>query len=319
MENLKYFLKSKTLLKFLNDLKNKGLKQAYLFSSGDKQKNYYASIILSLLINCKNNLCLNCSNCLKILNGTSVDLFVYPKNKAIIVDDIEEIIESSLVLPLESEYKIYILNNFDEANISSQNKFLKTLEEPPKNVIFLLNSSKPEIILDTIKSRCTKISLPEIKKNELQDIISSFEKNLDITCLENCNNEIGNYFSLVERNFSNTFNFCLNLLKNMKNSSEILEFSSKIIKDRKNLEDYFLSFTSIFNDALIIKYNEEDIFNKSVVNEIKLISENFSEKAINEILKKIIECNKYLLFNTNENLVIDYLLICILEEKFKWN
>ncbi len=127
MENLKYFLKSKTLVEFLTKIRNNGIKQAYLFSSLDKDKNYASCIILSLILNCKNNLCLNCPSCTKIINDNSVDLLVYPKSKTILVDDIEEIIETCNILPLENDYKIYILNNFDEANITSQNKFLKTL------------------------------------------------------------------------------------------------------------------------------------------------------------------------------------------------
>ena len=316
MEEIDYFLKSETLINFLTNLKSKGLKQAYLFTSSDSQKNYLSSIILALIINCKNNLCLNCSDCLKILNNTSVDLFVYPKNKNILVEDIEEIIESSLVLPLDSEYKIYILNNFDEANISSQNKFLKTLEEPPKNVIFLLNSTNPEKILDTIKSRCTKISLPTMKTKEIKSIIKNSGE-IDEICLNNCDNEIGIYFKLKNSGFSKTFRFCLDMLLNMNSSSDILGYSSKIIKDKDNLENYFKSLISILKDILVFK-NGYEITNKPEIEKIELLSKSFSEKAINEILNKIIDSNKALVFNTNENLVIDYILIEILEEKFKW-
>lgn len=319
MENLKYFLKSKTLVEFLTKIKNNGIKQAYLFSSLDKDKNYASCIILSLILNCKNNLCLNCPSCTKIINDNSVDLLVYPKSKTILVDDIEGIIETCNILPLENDYKIYILNNFDEANITSQNKFLKTLEEPPKNVIFLINSTKTDMILDTIKSRCEKIILPKLNKDEIENIISSFNIEDDIICLENCNGEIGNYLNLLSSKFSEKFKFCLNLLKNMNLSSEMLYYSTKILKDKGNLENYFDSFISIFNDILVCKYDQNKVKNKSSILEIKLLSEKFSEKAVNEILKNIIKSNNALSFNTNESLVIDALLIDILEEKHKWN
>ena len=153
---INFFSKSKTLINYLNNIKNKGLKHAYLFNSCDEIKNQTASLLLALIINCENeNVCLNCKNCLKILNGNSLDIYTYPKNKSIVVDDIKEIIESAYIKPAELKNKIYILNNFDEANIASQNKFLKTLEEPPNNVIFLLNTTNLDKVLATIKSRTT--------------------------------------------------------------------------------------------------------------------------------------------------------------------
>lgn len=319
MENLNLFLKSNTLVEFLKKIKNNGIKQAYLFSSTDKNKNFASSIILSLLLTCDNDLCLTCPSCSKIINQNSVDLFIYPKNKAIVVEDIEEIIDTSNILPLENPYKIYILNNFDEANITSQNKFLKTLEEPPKNVVFLLNTTKTEMVLDTIKSRCEKIVLPNIPMHEIEQIVKEFNIENNITCLENCNGELGNYLNLVNSKFSDTFNFCINLLNGMNLSSQILSYATTILKNKGGLENYFISFTSLFNDMLVCKYDEKQIKNKSKLSEIKALTNKFSEKAINEILKDIINLNKELSFNTNENLVIDTLLISILEEKHKWN
>lgn len=319
MESFNYFLKSETLINYLTKLKNNGLKQAYLFSSVDKQKNYASCKILSLLINCKNNLDLTCDNCKKILDNNCVDLLNYPKNKAIVVEDIEEIINSAYILPLENEYKIYILNDFDEANLTSQNKFLKTLEEPPKNVIFMLNSTKTEMVLDTIKSRCEKIILPSLEKTEIEKILTANNVDLDNTVLDNSNGELGVYLQLSNTNFAKTFDYCINLLLNMKSSSDLLEYSTKIIKDKNNLENYFISLLSIFNDILVVKYDETKINNISNIDKIKTLSNSFSEKAVNEIIKNLIQSNKELSFNTNENLVIDTVLINILEEKHKWN
>lgn len=319
MGNLDYFLESQKLIKFLTDIKNYGLKQAYLFSSNDKQKNEASSIIFSLIINCKNNLCLTCNSCTKILSNNFLDVISYPKNKNINVEDIEEIIDSCYILPLESEYKIYILNNFDEANISSQNKFLKTLEEPPKNVIFILNSTRKNMVLDTIKSRCEIIDLPNFDLDEIKLILQKNNINLDTTIIENSNNELGNYLTLKQNDFANTFDFCLNMLKNLSSSGEILDYASQIGKNKDKLENYFLSLVSLFSDILIVKYDKNKVKNKSKLKDLIILSEKYSEKAINEILKNIILLNKQLLFNTNENLIIDSLLINILEEKHKWN
>lgn len=318
---IKYFSKCSSLVSFLEDIKNRGLKHAYLFNSCDEIKNKVSSILFTLLINCEKNEkpCFNCKNCLKIINNNSLDVFVYPKNKSIVVDDIKEILDSAYIVPSEFEKKIYILNNFDEANIASQNKFLKTLEEPPNNVIFLLNCTNINKVLDTIKSRCETINLPQIPTSEIENAIEKTDIELNTIIEENCENELGNYLLLNEKEIDNTFKFCINLLKDLTLSSQILKYSSKINKDKENLFNYFYAFTNIFRDILVCKFNENLIKNKTLKDDIKQISNNFNFNAVVNILNNIIQLNKTLSFNTNEVLVIDNLLINILEEKHKWS
>jgi len=318
---LNYFSKCNSLMAFLQSLKDRGIKHAYLFTSCDELKNEMSCKLFSMLINCENEIkpCFNCKNCLKIKNENSLDVFVYPKNKAIVVEDIKEIVESSHIVPAEFEKKIYILNNFDEANIASQNKFLKTLEEPPKNVVFLLNCKNLNKVLDTIKSRCETISLPQISISEIENVIENTDVELNKIIEENCDNELGNYLLLNEKKIDKTFEFCLNLLKNLKASSEILFYSNKILKDKENLFNYFYAFYHIFRDMLVGKINVEAIKNKTLKEEIINLSNSFNYNAILNILDNLINLNKSLSFNTNESLVIDNLLINILEEKYKWS
>ena len=317
---LNYFSKCSSLVSFLQTLKDRGLKHAYLFSSTDEIKNHTSSLLFSLLINCEseNKPCFSCKNCLKILNNNSLDVFVYPKNKAIVVEDIKDIIETCYVASAEFEKKIYILNNFDEANIISQNKFLKTLEEPPQNVVFLLNCKNLSKVLDTIKSRCEVISLPQIPLCEIENAIKNTDIELNKIIEENCDNELGNYLLLNDKKIDKTFEFCINLLTNLNTSSEILKYSSEILKDKENLFNYFYAFYNIFRDMLVAKVNLNLVKNQSLKSEILILCENFNYNSIS-ILENLIDLNKSLSFNTNETLIIDNILINILEEKYKWN
>lgn len=318
---LNYFSKCNSLIDFLQNLKNIGLKHAYLFHSIDEMKNINSCKLFSLIANCENENkpCFTCKNCIKILNNNSLDVFVYPKNKNIVVEDIKEIVDSCYIMPAEFNKKIYILNNFDEANIASQNKFLKTLEEPPKNVIFLLNAKNLSKVLDTIKSRCETIILPQISFKELENVISNSDLELNKIIEENCENELGNYLLLAEKSLDKTFEFCLNMLKNLNQSSQILEYSSKIVKDKENLFNYSYSLIFIFRDLLVAKFNENLIKNQSLKLEILTLSKNFNYNAIINILENLLNANKELSFNTNEVLIIDNILINILEEKYKWS
>lgn len=315
--NINIFFKSKTLLEFANNLKKSGLKQAYLFYSNDQTKNFAFCKMLSMFEFCKtHDCCFNCEKCKKVMDDNCVDFLVYPKNQTLMVDDINEIINSCYVLPLENECKVYVLNNFDQSSVAVQNKFLKTLEEPPKNVIFMLNATKPEMVLETIKSRCEKITLPNFEKEELSVLLEN--RQIISSILENCGGDVGNYLKMEESGFDEDFKFCLNMLKNMKASSQILYYSSQILKTN-HIENFFLSMMSIFKDMLIFKTCKSKIVNVSFRQEITDLSEDFSKKAIEEILNNMIKSNKELNFNTQANLVIDCVLIDILEEKHKWN
>lgn len=319
MENfIEYFSKSKTCVEFLNGLKKRGVKQAYIFNSFDEIKNYNFALIYSQILNCLNEIkpCLTCSNCIKIQKQTAVDLDIYPKNSTILVNDIESIIDTCYVLPNEFDYKIYILNEFGKANASSQNKFLKTLEEPPEHVIFILTTTNLDKILDTIKSRCETINLPKIEESEFSTI---FSKEVNKTVLENSHYEIGQFLKLSKiENFNSIFNFCLNLAENLNSSKQVLSYSTSILKDFKNFETYYLCLTNIFRDLLAIKYDKDRVLNKSIIEKIYNISLGFNEKSLNEILSYLMKVNVECNFYTNENLVVDCLLLKIVEEKVKW-
>lgn len=86
------------------------------------------------------------------------------------VDDIEEIMKSVYTLPYFSKYKMYILDEVHMLSKTAANAFLKTLEEPPQHVIFVLCTTDPEKLLETILSRCTKFSL----KSPNQEVLVKF-------------------------------------------------------------------------------------------------------------------------------------------------
>lgn len=84
--------------------------------------------------------------------------------------NIDEIINDSLIAPVISQYKILIMDEFHMANKTVQNRLLKVMEEPPKHLVFILCTTNPEAIIDTIHSRCQlKIEVKKAKINELVD------------------------------------------------------------------------------------------------------------------------------------------------------
>lgn len=108
-----------------------------------------------------------------VKNGTFADLKVYPKeDKKLSVDDAVEILEDCVLEPIECDKKVYIISNFDTASALFQNKLLKVLEEPPKNVYFLLGARTLSSVLDTVKSRVNKLEISPFSPAEIEGALT---------------------------------------------------------------------------------------------------------------------------------------------------
>ena len=97
----------------------------------------------------------------KLIDSESFsDCLFFPENgKKLAVEDAEKIREESTISPVEGERKVFVLGDFAQANIQTQNKLLKLLEEPPKGVIFLLGASSAYPVLQTVLSRSKQLEI----------------------------------------------------------------------------------------------------------------------------------------------------------------
>lgn len=101
-----------------------------------------------------------------------IDCKIYPQEgKRILVEDVEAIIENSDILPIESEKKIFILNDIQNMLPATQNKLLKLLEEPPKFVYFVLGTTQQDSVLPTIRSRAKNLQFDCITSEEMMQFI----------------------------------------------------------------------------------------------------------------------------------------------------
>lgn len=111
--------------------------------------------------------CLRCPGCDKASRGIHPDIIYIDKphdKREILVEQIRTLKKDVIVIPSESEKKVYVINNADLMNPSSQNAFLRILEEPPGYAVFILSTETPSSLLATVRSRCVEIkSGPEAK------------------------------------------------------------------------------------------------------------------------------------------------------------
>ena len=286
---------------FCRLLENNKLSHAYLISSPDEEYNKNFCKLLALKLNC-GALCMCCGNCLKILNDTHPDVLNYPKNKNFVVDDAKAIIEEINVLPMISNYKIFIINNFNKATTQAQNKLLKSIEEPPKNVLFFINATTLEAILPTVKSRTQKITLSTFEKASLIKLLKEKDGLVNENALIEGEGWPGLTLKYNEnQNFLKNCKFVEDLLENLKSSKDIIKYSAQF----SNKEG--------FEERLNILENS---FDKILLNIVNGEEKDYSKESIALIFEKINEAKKQFLANCNLNLIADCLLLGILEVKY---
>lgn len=152
-----------------NALEQKRLHHAYLFTGTRGVGKTTIARILAKALNCETGItttpCGKCSACIEIDSGHFVDLVELDAASNTQVDNMRELLENALYAPTCARYKIYIIDEVHMLSKSAFNAMLKTLEEPPDHVKFVLATTEPQKIPITILSRCLQFNLKQIPPN----------------------------------------------------------------------------------------------------------------------------------------------------------
>ncbi|MBQ0099093.1 MAG: hypothetical protein KBS91_00900 [Firmicutes bacterium] len=317
-------LKSTNAYKILrNDKMANSLSHAYLFLCPDKTFLSDYLKVLSKVIMCEENEpCLKCRNCNLIENNAHSDVLIYPKgDKGLNVEEVTNLINECYIKPIEGNKKLFVLLNCDEMNTQSQNKLLKTLEEPPKNVILLLGAKSEFPLLQTIKSRVKKIEisnlLDEVIFNALKDECKNLERLKDaISCSDKT---LGKTLEIYnDENFVTELYLAKDLIIGMQRSSDVLSYVDKIEKSKVDRASFFSKLEIIFQDMLYILENKKELVKNKISFEIFENSKGYLEGSILHAISVIEESKKRRNFNANETMLNEWVLFQILEGKYKW-
>ena len=147
------------------------LAHAYLFTGPRGTGKTSTARIFAKSLNCVNgptiNPCGECENCRDITNSVPMDVIEIDAASNRKVEDAQNILEKVMYAPVNSRYKIYIIDEVHMLSTTAFNALLKTLEEPPKNVIFILATTEVHKVLDTIKSRCQRFDFRRITTSDI--------------------------------------------------------------------------------------------------------------------------------------------------------
>lgn len=111
--------------------------------------------------------CLVCENCTSIDRGQSLDFIEIDGASNNSVDDVRDLIENVQYLPTSGKYKVYLIDEIHMLSVNAFNALLKTLEEPPKHVIFILATTDPQKLLGTVLSRCLRFDFRNAREEDL--------------------------------------------------------------------------------------------------------------------------------------------------------
>lgn len=154
-----------------NQIVNNRIAHAYLFCGTRGTGKTSTAKVFAKALNCLNlqdgEPCNECEMCKKINNGLAIDVTELDAASNNGVDKIRDIIDDVKYPPQEARFKVYIMDEVHMLSVGAVNAFLKTLEEPPANVIFILATTDPQKLPITILSRCQRFDFKRINKNDI--------------------------------------------------------------------------------------------------------------------------------------------------------
>ena len=274
-----------------NQIKNNNIGHAYLFSGTRGTGKTSTAKIFARAVNCLNPIneepCNECEICIDTLNDNIMDIVEIDAASNNSVDDIRELRESVKYTPSKAKYKVYII---DEVHMLSQGAFnalLKTLEEPPSYVIFILATTEPHKIPATILSRCQRFDFKRVSSKDIASRMSYICKKENIEAEEKA-------LSLIARNSQGALRDALSILDQcMSFGNEKIEYNDVIeLLGTVNIDELFELSQSIIDEntkkSLEI-LNEFIIGGKDIRNLINDLIDHFRNLMVCKVSKDLDE------------------------------
>ncbi len=299
------------------------LSHAYLINCADADfLEDYLKILAKLIVCDGESPCGSCRACKLIDQKTHTDVTFYPtEGDSVLVEDVNSLVENSFVKPMECDKRLFVITKGQGMNAQSQNKLLKTLEEPPVNVHILIGTTSEYAMLSTVKSRCKKLEIAsfstEVLFQALKDECPDEQRLLSaIACGDGT---LGKALALYsDEDLKKTMQVVTDFLVNMRSSSDLLTYSEKIARAKVDFSQVISVTELLLRDLLCVRLGKENLVaNRPALNELVGIS-GYNLGALIYVLEKLTEAKKRKKFNANQTMLTEWLLFTILEGKYKW-
>ncbi|AID43712.1 DNA polymerase III subunit delta' C-terminal domain-containing protein [Staphylococcus xylosus] len=288
------------------------LSHAYLFEGDDGQSMQQVAIDFTKLILCdQDNQCQ-----LKVETFNHPDfMYISSEETTIKKDQVEQLVHHMNQLPIEGNYKVYIIESFEKLTVQGENSILKFLEEPPDNTIAILLTTKPEQILDTIHSRCQHVYFKPIDKSmfierliereisrPVAELLSTYTTQIETAVALN---EEADLLALRK----SIIKWCQLLLTNRSMALIAIVDLLKLAKNRRLQLVTLAAVNGFFEDVVHAKVGMDDIIYHDLHEEVTGFAKKLTYNQIILMYDQITEAHKKLNQNVNPTLVFEQIVI----------
>lgn len=305
-------------------IKNNSLSHAYILYGieGIGKYTFAVEFAKSILCNSSDIYCDSCSSCTLCDANTHPDFKILTNNKTIGVKEIKNLSEFVNTKSILSSYKVIIIDQAEKMTIAAQNKFLKTFETPPKNVIIILIVSNSDLIIDTIKSRGYEINFNPLSASEITEYLlkkTDMDKNYLINSSKFFQGSISKANELI---LSDDFKYIISFPEKIfdsiiaKNETTLIKLIRELDSKTNRIQDtleYILMWIRDISIYKISKDNSALLFSEQA-DIIKRHSNYFNTNILNEFSKEIENTKIIINNNVNQMVSLNYCLLKIQED-----
>ena len=330
-----------------NQIVSNRVGHAYLFNGGRGTGKTTSAKILARAVNCLNPIdgepCNECEICKEILDGSLTDVVEMDAASNNSVEDIRSIREEVNFLPTKAKYRVYIIDEVHMLSVGAFNALLKTLEEPPEHVKFILATTEPQKLPTTILSRCQRFDYKKIGDN---DVI----KRLKIICAESNINITEDALKIIAVLSEGAMRDAISILERcaQENIEEItakdikelvglpsLEYINKVaegiceydeiksldgvndvINNGKDIYNFLWELIKYFKDILVMKAtNKLELYSEEEIAVIKRLSDLTDKDRLVDIIYDLSETANEIKWSQEKNIMMQVAVIKLCRKK----